>query len=114
VRERDFKLVSRLILDLSEAGALVASPEVVFTGELLLVSFRAPFSRGFIDAEATVVRVVHGRRDTDLGKALGIEFHALDPASRELLRTELKGLPPPLPGRDKTASVWVPDRRLLS
>lgn len=99
VRERDFKLVSRLILDLSEAGALVATPEVVLTGEPVIVSFRAPFSSDFLDVEATVARVVHGRREGDLGRGLGLEFDALDPAWRELLRSQLKGFPPPLPGR---------------
>jgi hypothetical protein len=100
VRERDFKLVSRLILDLSEAGALVATPEVVLTGEPVILSFRAPFSPDFVDVEATVVRVVHGRRGGDLGRGLGLCFDALDPAWRELLRTQLRGFPPPLPGRD--------------
>jgi hypothetical protein len=99
VRQRDFKLVSRLILDLSEAGALVATPEVVLTGEPVILSFRAPFSRDWLDVEATVARVVHGRRGGDVGRGLGLEFDAPGPAWRELLQTQLRGLPPPLPWR---------------
>jgi PilZ domain len=114
VRERDFKLVSQLILDLSETGALLATRVPVLTGEPLIVSFRAPFTKTWIDVEATVQRVVHGRRKGDPGQALGIEFESIDPGSYRLLQNKLSGFPPPLPGRDHKESVWVPDRRLMS
>ena len=70
----------------------------VLTGEPVTVSFMAPFSRIWVDAEATVARVVHGRRPSDRGAmALGLSFHNIDEAARALLRRNLADLPPPLP-----------------
>lgn len=99
VRERGFKLVGTRILDLSEAGMLVASNGPVGLGEDVLVSFMAPFSRIWIDAEAVVTRLAHGRRREDRDLAMGLMFTRIDQVSRALLREKLKGLPPPLPSR---------------
>ena len=96
VRERDFKLVSREIVELSESGLLVRPDENslrVLTGEELIVSFMAPFSRIYVDAEAVVARVVHGRRMTDAGAAIGIAFQNMDGFSRELLRKQVDDMP---------------------
>lgn len=111
VRERDFTLVASEVLDLSEEGMLVSALGPVLTGEPLLVSFMAPYSRVFVDAEATVARVVHGRRDGDRGLALGVAFDGLDRFARALLAQRLAGLPPPLPSSSR-ASVWTPSRPL--
>lgn len=89
VRERDFRRVARQILDLSEEGLLVATSERVLTGEPVIVTFQAPFSLRWIDAEATVARVLHGRRPTDRGRALGLRFDALAAAARAALSAEL-------------------------
>jgi hypothetical protein len=97
VRERDFKLIARKVVDLSDVGMLVCPIARVLTGEEVIVSFMAPFSRIWIDAEATVARVVHGRRPGDRGMALGLYFHNIDQVSRALLRHNLEGMPPPLP-----------------
>ena len=97
VRERDFKLVARHVLDLSEVGMLVKPITRVLTGESLIVSFMAPFTRIWVDAEATVARVVHNRREMDRGMALGICFDTIDEYSRILLRRNLEHVPPPLP-----------------
>ena len=97
VRERDFKLVARHVLDLSEVGMLVKPITRVLTGESVIVSFMAPFSRIWIDAEATVARVVHNRRELDHGFGLGLCFDTIDEFSRALLRRNLDGVPPPLP-----------------
>ena len=99
VRERGFKLVGTRILDLSEAGMLVASTGPVGLGEDVLVSFMAPYSRIWIDAEAVVTRLAHGRRREDRDLAMGLMFTKIDQVSRALLREKLKGLPPPLPTR---------------
>lgn len=99
VRERDFRLVARRTLDLSESGLLVDPIARVLTGEPVLVSFMAPFSRIWVDAEATVARVVHGRRNGDRGMALGLSFDAIDEVARALLRRALRDIPPPLPSR---------------
>ncbi len=99
VRERDFRLVSDLALDLSTDGMLVSTEHVVLTGEPLLVSFRPPRADRWLDVQATVARVVHGRRPGDRGRCLGIVFDGVDPAARGLLFKHLRGLPPPEPAR---------------
>ena len=71
VRDRDFRLVGSHAVDVSPMGMLVASDEVVLTGEPVLVSFRLPRSLYWFDAQATVARVVHGRRPGDRGRCLG-------------------------------------------
>jgi len=103
VRERDFKRISSEILEISESGLLVRPEARVLMGDELLVTFMAPFSRIYIDAEATVARVVHGRRLTDGGPALGIAFDDLDDVSLALLRRHIEMLP-----------LSTPNRRMLS
>ncbi|MFO0758844.1 MAG: PilZ domain-containing protein [Byssovorax sp.] len=93
VRERDFRLVSELCLDLSPKGMLVATTAPILTGEELVVSFRAPRSGLWIDQVATVVRVVHGRRPEDSGRGLGLCFSAISAADRERLSRLLRDLP---------------------
>ena len=105
VRERDFRLVSELALDLSTEGMLVASEHTVLTGEPLLVSFRPPRADRFIDLEATVARVVHGRRPGDRGRCLGLSFHGASAHVQGLLFQHLRGLPPPEPSRAALASL---------
>ena len=92
VREHDFRLVGDLALDLSTQGMLVRARSRVLTGEELLVAFRPPRSNQWIDAQATVARVVHGRRPGDLGLAFGIEFHAMESGHKELLFEKLRGM----------------------
>jgi hypothetical protein len=113
VREKDFKLIGRRAVDLSDAGMLVLSeacgePSVtgrrdacpdVLTGEEVIVSFRAPATRHWFDCPATVARVIHGRRLEDWGACLGLSFD-LEEMDRVRLRAELRGLPPPLPARE--------------
>jgi c-di-GMP-binding flagellar brake protein YcgR len=95
VRERDFKLVSSLAFDLSTDGMHVLSGDRVLTGEPLIVSFRSPNGRGWFDLEATVARVIHGRRPGDRGRGLGLEFQRIDEADQARLFDGLRGLPPP-------------------
>jgi hypothetical protein len=105
VRERDFKLIADQITDLSEAGMLVTPKLRVLTGEKVLVSFMAPFSRYWIDAEATIARIVHGRRIGDYGPSFGLCFDTIDEVSRALIRKNLAGSPPPLPGRPRSLAM---------
>jgi hypothetical protein len=96
VRERDFRMVGDLALDLSTKGMLVRAAGVrVLTGEELLVAFRPPRSNQWIDTQATVARVVHGRRPGDTGLSFGIEFYGMDRSQEELLFDKLRGLSPP-------------------
>lgn len=99
VRERDFKLIGRRAVDLSPDGMLVLADGRVLTGEDVIVSFRAPMTRLWFDCQATVARVVHGRRPGDWGACLGLSFHGIDDLSRVILHADLRGLPPPIPAR---------------
>jgi hypothetical protein len=98
VRERDFRLVADRIVDLSESGLQVMPADPVLTGERLIVSFRLPRSRLWIDAEATVARVVHGRRPGEYTRGLGLVFDDLGRLSRYVLRGALRTAPPTPPG----------------
>jgi hypothetical protein len=74
IRERDFKLVGTHLLDLSPKGMLLESDVPLLTGEELLVTFLGPSSNRWYDCNATVARVLHGRRRRDRRRALGISF----------------------------------------
>ena len=74
--------------------------ERVLTGEPVVVSFRLPRSSCWFDTEATVARVVHGRRPGDLGRCFGVSFDTLEPDVQAFLRRALRGVPPPLPMRE--------------
>lgn len=65
----------------------------ILTGERVLVSFRIPRSRFWIDAEAVVARVVHGRRRGDRARAVGLCFEHLPGWQRLLLETRLRKIP---------------------
>lgn len=93
VRERDFKLVGRKSLDLSATGMQVVSDLDVAIGEPLIVSFRAPRTDRYIDAEAVVRRVIRGRRRGDVAQAIGLEFSSIDRGAFTLLKGALRRLP---------------------
>jgi hypothetical protein len=94
VRERDFRLVADVALDLSTAGMLVPTELTVLTGEPLIVSFQAPRSSRWLDTQAVVARVVHGRRPGERGRRLGLAFQDLEIEARHLLFRQLRDLPP--------------------
>ncbi|APR76509.1 Hypothetical protein A7982_01856 [Minicystis rosea] len=93
VRERDFRLVADRAVDLSTDGMLVDTHHRVLTGEPVIVSFRVPRSTRWVDAEAVVTRVVHGRRPGDQGRRLGLAFRGLDDETRHLIFQQLRALP---------------------
>jgi hypothetical protein len=100
VRERDSRVIARRSVDLSPQGMLVVTDVPILTGEPLWVIFRLPRSDAWMGAEATVARVVHGRRPGDPGRCVGVEFDALDQGSARYLRHVLRRVPPPLPMRE--------------
>lgn len=112
VRERDFKLVGRRLLDLSTAGVQVAADAPVLTGEGVIVSFKLPESSKWIDAEAIVTRVVHGRRPSDRGRSLGLRFESLDAPVRALLGDRLRRMAPTLPMRAPRVDYAATVRRI--
>lgn len=97
VRERDFRLIADRVVDLSASGALVGPADPALTGERILVSFRVPRSSVWIDAEATVTRVVHGRRPGEFSRSLAIEFEDLEALPRFMLEEALRVVPPAPP-----------------
>lgn len=99
VRERDFRLVADHALDLSPDGMLVKSDSELAIGEALIVSFKATQLGLWFDSEATVARIVKGRRDGDRGTGIGLSFSTLDRVKRLILRGHLRRVPPPVPRR---------------
>src|SRR5258708_6602710 len=101
VRESDFRLIGSRAVDLSPAGMLVMAQETVLTGEPVIVSFHLPRSAYWFDAEATVARIVHGRRPGDVGRCFGIDFDNLAADAESFLRGALRRVAPPLPMRER-------------
>lgn len=98
VRERDFKLVADRIVNLSESGLVVSPADPVLTGERLIVSFRIPYSGHWVDAEATVARVLHGRRPGEHSRGLALALEDVEEIPELLLRRALSRCPPSPPG----------------
>ena len=69
------------------------------SGDSLIVSFKATELGIWFDAEATVARVIRGRRPKDRGRCVGLSFTRFDAVSRLLLRGHLRRTAPPLPQR---------------
>ena len=92
VSTRDYAMVGTHVVDLSTKGMLLETDAAVMTGEPLLVLFRGP-SGDWFDCDATVARVVHGRRRRDARRAIGIAFEPLDPWREIVLCDSLKDAP---------------------
>lgn len=100
VAEAGFRLLADRTLDLSLAGMLVDTRgSYAALGEEVFVSFRAPRSHLWMDARATVTRLVKGRRAEDRAVGVGLVFTELDEIDRAVLRFKLQGTPPPVPAR---------------
>jgi hypothetical protein len=87
------RLVGDRTLDLSPQGMLVISDEGIAEGSQLLVSFMATELPIWFDTQATVTRIVQGRRPGDVGRALGLRFDSLPAVSRLILRGHLRKHP---------------------
>jgi c-di-GMP-binding flagellar brake protein YcgR len=93
VRTRDFRLIGTRVIDLSATGMLLETALPILTGEELIVSFKSPAEDRWFDCEASVARVVHGRRRADPCRALGISFDTIDPWNELLLCEHLRSAP---------------------
>ena len=104
VAEEGFRLLGDRVLDLSPEGMMLSvnadSDAEVKVGESVIVTFRAPRSEDWIDAEAVVARVIRGERATDKGRAVGLRFVKQDPVDAILLRARLSKLAPRVPDRN--------------
>lgn len=79
---------------------LVPSDLAVERGENVIVSFEARPLGVWFDTEATVARIVSGRREGDRGQpGVALSFTTLDRVKRFILRGLLRRVPPPLPRR---------------
>jgi hypothetical protein len=112
VREQDFRLIGTHALDVSPDGMLVMTIRDVDPGDSLLVSFRATELGIWFDAEATVARVVRGRRPRDRGRCVGLSFTRFDAVSRLVLRGHLRRSAPPVPQRDARIDYAATVRRI--
>jgi hypothetical protein len=98
VRERDFQLVADRIVNLSSTGLFVSPADPALTGERLIVSFQIPHSGQWVDAEATVARVVHGRRPGEFTRGLALELENVEEIPHMILGRALRRCPPSPPG----------------
>jgi hypothetical protein len=110
IRERDFSLIADQVVDLSATGALVMPADPVLTGERLILSFQLPHSLYWVDTEALVTRVLHGRRPGEYTRGVALELDGLSGLSRFMLERALKYMPPAPPRyrpgrRDNSALV---------
>jgi hypothetical protein len=97
VRERDFKLIADRVVDVSASGALVMPADPVLTGERVILSFQLPHSLYWVDAEALVTRVLHGRRPGEYTRGVALELDGMSGLSRFMLERALRHLPPAPP-----------------
>jgi hypothetical protein len=109
VRERDFQLIADQVVDLSATGALVMPADPVLTGERVILSFQLPHSLYWVDTEALVTRVLHGRRPGEHTRGVALELDGLSGLSRFMIERALKHLPPAppryRPGRRETSGL---------
>ncbi len=97
VRERDFQLIADRVVDLSPSGALVMPADPVLTGERVILSFQLPHSMYWLDTEAIVTRVLHGRRPGEHTRGIALELDQISGLNRFMLERALRYLPPAPP-----------------
>jgi hypothetical protein len=113
VSEKDFKVVSDRAFDLSPQGMLIPTMARVDVGEDVIVSFRATDLGIWFDTDATIARIIHGRRPGDTARCIGVDFKSLSAVHRLILRGHLRRVPPPLPRRAQRIDYAETVRRLL-
>lgn len=97
VRERDFRLVADRAVDLSPSGVLVMPADPVLTGERVILSMQLPHVPYWLDAEAVVARVLHGRRPGEHTRGLALELDGISGFTRFMIEQSLRYLPPAPP-----------------
>jgi hypothetical protein len=99
IRKRDFMLLGESAIDLSTDGMLLLSNVRTAVGEEVFVAFRVPGTEEWVDTDAIVTRKVQGRRSSDPGRGLGVQFTPLDGELKRSLRARLDDYPYTLPMR---------------
>jgi hypothetical protein len=106
VRRLDsLRLVADRTLDLSPQGMLVISDERMDEGAKLMISFQATELPIWFDTQATVARIIQGRRPGDVGRALGLRFDTLPAVQRLILRGHLRKHPLALAQREPPSDL---------
>src|SRR5688572_26338746 len=96
----EFRLFGDEVLDLSPVGMLVRCESPAHVGDDVIVSFKVPGeSAPWLEAEATVARLIRGFRANDLGLCAGLTFTYFEKSARNELLARLAGYPPPIPRR---------------
>jgi hypothetical protein len=113
VREHDFRLIGACAVDVSAGGMLVMAIGDVSLGDEVVLSFNATELGIAFDADAVVARVVHGRRQGDRGRCIGLHFRRLDAVKRLILRGHLRRMAPPLPQREARIDYAATVKRIL-
>lgn len=101
VRASDARCVATKAVDISPRGMLVrADTDDVVLDDEYFVCFRTGTFDVWIRTQASLARVVEGRRTTDrVGFALGLDFANMDPVHRLIMRGAFRRVPPPVPAR---------------
>lgn len=94
-----FQLLGTEVVDISPYGMRIRADVVAELGDEVILSFKAPGGREWLDAEARVTRILWGNRDEDDGAELGLEFTEISLETRFRLRCYLREIPPPVPKR---------------
>ena len=97
--ERDGRGLTGRTLDVSETGVRFRSDAAVTLGEPVVVSLKLPDGSTYIDAEGRVARVEEGLREADEGRAISIEFTAMDDTDLAKLVLSTAHLPEPVARR---------------
>ena len=106
VREEDFRLVGDRAVDLTPEGMLIVTDRMdLEVGQSLIISFQATEFGIWFDTEATVARIIKGKRKGDIGRAVGVRFQGLENVKRLILRSAFHGVPPPVPRRRAAAAA---------
>ena len=112
VRTRDYKLVGKSVIDLSEDGMQFAALRDVDVGEDVQVFFRVPRSDAYLFAEAKDRVAIAGQRPGDEGRAYAIRFGDVQEHAGRALRASLGRFPPTLPWRG-TRVDWAATVRFI-
>jgi hypothetical protein len=105
VRRKYWRLTRARAVDLSADGMLLSFEGWIDEGADLDVSFKAAEPAIRFDAHATVTRVVRGRRGSDCGPAVGLQFESLSAVAHMILRGHLRKLPRPPPLRELPSAL---------
>lgn len=99
VADKGFRWLGGTTLDVSSTGVRLSTDATVELGETVVLTVRLPRGRTWVDAHGRITRIERGTRDGDAGRAVAIEFTAIDRLDQALLAGATAKIPPPIPRR---------------